>query len=289
MAATPPHDDAAVSPAGASLFRLDGRTALVTGGSGVLGGAMARGLAQAGARVALAARTAKNVEAAAADLRSHGAQAIGVAMDACETGAIRAAVEKVERELGPVDILVNAAGGNQAGATTLAPERTFAQLDPDALRKVVDLNLFGGAMLPALVVGQCMIEHNVAGSIINITSVSAATPLTRVAGYSAAKAAVGSFTQWLAVHLALELNAPIRVNAIMPGFFLTEQNRFLLTNEDGSLTERGRTIIEHTPMKRFGSPGELAGACVFLASPASKFVTGTTLTVDGGFTAFSGV
>ncbi len=273
----------------ARLFRLDGCTALVTGGTGVLGKALATGLGLAGARVAVASRTRASVEATVEELRALDIAAHGVVLDVCDLPSLQAAANEIERELGTVDILVNAAGGNRPEATAVLPERSFFQLDPQAIRNVMDLNLMGGAVLPSMVFGERMVQADVSGKIVNISSVAALEPLTRVMGYAASKAAVANFTQWLAVHFARELNVPIRVNALMPGFFLTEQNRFLLTDEEGLLTERGRQILEHTPMGRFGTAQELVAACVYLCSPAASFVTGTTLTVDGGFTAFSGV
>jgi len=188
-----------------------------------------------------------------------------------------------------VDVLVNCVGGNRPDATIIETDAFFS-MDPEAIRSVIDLNLFGGAILPCQVFGQAMAESGAGGSIINVSSMSAIRPLTRIIGYSAAKAAVNSFTQWLAVHLARGGRADIRVNALAPGFFLTEQNRFLLTDEKtGDLSARGKTIVEHTPMGRFGDPDDLAGATVWLASDASKFVTGIVVPVDGGFSAFSGV
>jgi NAD(P)-dependent dehydrogenase (short-subunit alcohol dehydrogenase family) len=271
------------------LFRLDGRTALLTGGGGFLGGAIGRGLGLAGASIILADLIPEKLEASVAALRELGIEARGVAFDACDKGSVERAIDALAADGVAIDILVNAAGGNQPGATTAPPDKTIFDLDPKALRGVIELNLFGGAMIPALAVGRHMAAHGRPCSIINISSVAAALPLTRVAGYAAAKAAVANFTQWLATHFALELKLPIRVNALMPGFLLTDQNRFLLTNADGSMTPRGATILNNTPMGRYGDPDELIGACIYLASEAASFVTGTTLTVDGGFTAFSGV
>jgi NAD(P)-dependent dehydrogenase (short-subunit alcohol dehydrogenase family) len=183
---------------------------------------------------------------------------------------------------------VNAAGGNVKEAT-VSPEIPFFDLPVGALERVVALNLFAGAVLPAQVLGKMMVKNEGGGSIINISSMNAFRPLTRIAGYSAAKAAVSNFTQWLATHFAMEYNKALRVNAIAPGFFLTNQNRFLLTTETGELTARGKSIIAHTPMGRFGDPGDLIGACIWLASDASRFVTGAVIPIDGGFNAYSGV
>lgn len=272
-----------------SLFGLKGQTALITGGSGVLGEAMARGLGLAGARIYIAARTKEKVAKVVESLGEKGIEAHAVAMDATAPESVEAALAAIAGAGHGVDILLNAAGGNQPQATAMPGERTFFDLGLDALRQVVDLNLFGGAVIPSMVVGKAMHASGRPCSIINITSVAADLPITRVAGYGAAKAAVANFTQWLSTHLNMELNASIRVNAIMPGFYLTEQNRFLLTNADGSLTARGHKIIDNTPMNRFGGPDELIGATVYLASRASSFVTGTTVVVDGGFTSYAGV
>jgi NAD(P)-dependent dehydrogenase (short-subunit alcohol dehydrogenase family) len=195
--------------------------------------------------------------------------------------------ERVLEEFGSIDCLLNAAGGNQSGATT-GPELSFFDLPTDALRFVFDLNILG-TILPSQVFGKYMAEQQ-EGVILNISSMNALRPLTRIPAYSAAKAGVSNFTQWLAVHMAQEYSADIRVNAIAPGFFLTEQNRFLLTDEEtGELTLRGQSIIDHTPMNRFGDPDDLLGAVLWLLSPASAFVTGAVVPIDGGFSAFSGV
>jgi len=201
---------------------------------------------------------------------------------------IKSCRDEVIRDFGRVDILLNAAGGNTKGATT-SEELKFFDLPLSALEKVVGLNLFGGALLPSQIFGKDMIKNIEGGSIINISSMSAFRPLTKVPGYSAAKAAVSNFTQWLAVHFTQEYNKKLRVNALAPGFFLTTQNRYLLTTEKGDLTPRGQLVITHTPMGNFGDPEDLIGACIWLASDASKFVTGIIVPVDGGFSAFSGV
>ena len=191
------------------------------------------------------------------------------------------------RDFEEIDILVNCAGGNREDATT-SEKLSFFDLPLSALEKVINLNLFGGAILPSQVFGKNMIK-NKSASIINISSMNALRPLTRIPGYSAAKAAVSNFTQWLAVHFAQEYNKNLRVNAIAPGFFLTAQNRFLLLDKDENLTPRGKTIIAHTPMGEFGRPEDLIGVCIWLAADASRFVTGTVIPIDGGFSAFSGV
>jgi NAD(P)-dependent dehydrogenase (short-subunit alcohol dehydrogenase family) len=272
-----------------NLFSLKGKTAVVTGGGGVLGGAIAAGLANAGAAVAIGDLLPDMAERCAKEIRGTGGQARGYAMDVFKADTIHKCCDDVLRDFGTIDILVNAVGGNMKGATT-APEQSFFQIPADALNKVMDLNLIGGVVVPSQVFVKAMLKNPNGGSIINVSSMNAFRPLTRIPGYSAAKAAVSNFTQWLAVHLAQEYSPIMRVNAIAPGFFLTEQNRFLLTDkEKGNLTDRGRTIINHTPMGRFGNPEDLIGAVVWLASDASRFVTGIILPVDGGFSAFSGV
>jgi len=270
-------------------FDLTGKTAVVTGGSGVLGAAIAEGLAAAGARVAITGRTREKVEAVASAIQESGGTATGYVVEAPTRENLHACCEQVRDAWGRVDILVNSVGGNTKEATT-SPEHSFFDLNTDALRKVVDLNLLDGAITPCQVFGEAMAELGNGGSIINISSMAAMQPLTRIPGYSAAKAAVDNFTQWLAVNLAQECDHRIRVNAIAPGFFLTEQNRFLLLDEaSGHPTDRGKSIIDHTPMGRYGSPEDLVGAALWLASDASLFVTGTVIAVDGGFSAYAGV
>ncbi|MCM8816721.1 MAG: SDR family oxidoreductase [Candidatus Omnitrophica bacterium] len=268
------------------MFSLDGMNAVVTGGAGVLGMSICRGLAQAGARVGIL--DIKNFDEAAAQLVSEGLKAIGVYIDVLKKEAISECTEKVMEQFKRVDILVNCAGGNLKEATT-SPQLSFFDLPLEGLEKVVALNLFGGAILPSQVFGKEMVKNPEGGSIINISSMNAFRPLTRIPGYSAAKAAVSNFTQWLAVHFAMEYNKLLRVNAIAPGFFLTQQNRYLLIDENNNLTPRGQTIIQHTPAGRFGHPDDLIGTCIWLASKSSRFVTGVVVPVDGGFNAFSGV
>ena len=271
-----------------ALFSLRGQTALVTGGSGALGGAIARGLAAAGARVAILGRRADACERAAEALTHSGGEAMGVAADVLDREALQRAVEEVATRFGAVDILVNAAGGNLPGATTAPGERTFFQIDLAEAQGTMDLN-FMGTFQSCQVVGERMAASG-QGCIINVTSMAALRPLTRVVAYAAAKAAVANFTQWLAVHMAREYSPHIRVNALAPGFFLTEQNRFLLTNATtGNWTARGDAIIGHTPQGRFGAPDDLAGPAIWLAGPAAAFVTGIVVPVDGGFSAYSGV
>lgn len=269
-------------------FSLAGKVAIVTGGSGVLGSAIARGLGRAGAAVAVAGTTAEKAERAAAHLRTDGLRTLPLTLDARDRDSVQQCLRRAEDQFGPVGILVNAVGGN-SGEATVSDEAAFFDLPDEAIRSVVDLNLMAGAILPCQIIGRRMVEHGAPASIINISSMAADRPLTRVVGYSAAKAAVSNFTQWFAVYMARDVKSRVRVNAIAPGFFLTAQNRFLLTDERGGLTERGRAIVEQTPMGRFGDPEELVGAAVWLAGEASAFVTGVVLPVDGGFSAFSGV
>jgi NAD(P)-dependent dehydrogenase (short-subunit alcohol dehydrogenase family) len=269
-----------------SLFDLTGKVAVVTGGAGVLGLQMARGLGKAGAVIIIC--DIKNAEEKAEELKSEGITSRGYVINVLEKEEIKKCCDAVIKDFPIIDILVNAAGGNMKEATT-SKELSFFDLPLTALEKVISLNLFGGAILPSQVFGKFMAENKTGGSIINISSMNAFRPLTRVPGYSAAKAAVNNFTQWLAVYLAQEYNRNLRVNAIAPGFFSTEQNRFLLFDDKGELTERGKLIIAHTPMGKFGEPEELIGALIYLSSDASKFVTGVVLPIDGGFSAFSGV
>ncbi len=269
------------------LFDLSGKVAVVTGGAGVLCAAMCRGLAEAGVKIAALDLNAEAAGSLAADIRISGGEAIGVECNVLDKPSLEAAAQSVVARFGRVDILVNGAGGNKATATT-NPEQRFFDLPAEALRWVFDLNLMG-TILPTQVFGRLMAEQG-CGVILNISSMNAFRPLTRIAAYSAAKAGVSNFTQWLAVHMAQEYSSEIRVNAIAPGFFLTEQNRYLLTDkETGELTPRGKSILGHTPMARFGTPEDLLGVLLWLVSPAATFVTGIVVPVDGGFSAFSGV
>jgi len=270
-----------------SLFQLAGRVAAITGGGGVLCGTMAHALGKNGVRVAVLDLSGEAAERVAADVRAAGGEAIAVVVDVLDRASVEAAARQVVDAFSRVDILINGAGGNKKQATTSA-ELPFFDLPSDAVRWVFDLN-FLGTLLPCQVFGKLMAEQG-EGCILNVSSMNAFRPLTRIPAYSAAKAAVSNFTQWLAVHMAQEYSPRIRVNAIAPGFFLTEQNRFLLTDEaTGELTPRGRTIIEHTPMGRFGEPEDLIGTVLWLLSPGAAFVHGVVVPVDGGFSAFSGV
>jgi NAD(P)-dependent dehydrogenase (short-subunit alcohol dehydrogenase family) len=258
----------------ARWFGLEGSVAVVTGGSGALGSAMAAGLAAAGARVAIIGRDPGRAEAAAAEVGG-----LALPADVLDRDQLVAARERLLERWGRVDVLVNAAGGNVPGAT-LAPEAGVFDMPEAAFREVVDLNLVG-TLLPSQVFGAA-IER---GSIVNVSSMAADRAISRVVGYSAAKAAVENLTRWLAVELA----PAVRVNAIAPGFFVGEQNRRLLLDEQGELTERGRTIVAHTPAGRFGEADELVGTVLWLCGPGASFVTGTVVPVDGGFSASSGV
>jgi len=264
-------------------FSIQGKVAVVTGGAGVLCSAMCRALAESGAKVAVLDVRSEAAQSLAAEL---GNGAIGLACDVVDRASVEAAASVVTEAFGRVDILINGAGGNRPQATT-SPQQPFFDLPAEALRWVLDLNLMG-TILPSQVFGKIMAQQG-EGVIINISSMNAFRPLTRIPAYSAAKAAVSNFTQWLAVHMAQEYSPNIRVNAIAPGFFVSDQNRALLLNEDGSLTPRGQQILAHTPMRRFGVPEDLLGALLWLVSPAASFVTGVVIPVDGGFSAFSGV
>jgi len=269
------------------LFDLKGKTIVITGGGGVLCGAMARGLSKAGAKVAVLDLIEAAANKVVEEIKSYGGTAIAVKCNVLEKKTLETAREKIITEFGKIDILINGAGGNKKQATT-SPDLSFFDLPPDAIRFVFDLN-FIGTLLPTQVFAKEIAESG-SGVILNVSSMNAFRPLTKIPAYSAAKAAVSNFTQWLAVHICQNYSKDIRVNAIAPGFFLTEQNRFLLTDEkSGELTARGKTIIDHTPMGKFGQPEELIGTIIWLLSDAAKFVTGIVVPIDGGFSAFSGV
>lgn len=270
-----------------TLFGLEGKVAVITGGSGVLGAAMSAGLARAGARVAVMARRVEPAAATVAAIEAAGGVALALTADVRDQAQVNAACATVLERWERVDILVNAAGGNMPGAT-LAPDATLQNLDPEAFRAVFDLNLMG-TLLPSLTFGAAMIAAGGQGTIVNISSMAAQRALTRVAGYSAAKAAVDNLTRWLAVELARRYGAGLRVNAIAPGFFVGEQNRALLLNPDGTHTARGATIIAHTPAGRFGDPTDLVATLLWLCGPGAAFINGVVVPVDGGFAAFSGV
>lgn len=270
-----------------SFFRLDGMVAAVTGGAGVLCSTMGRGLAAAGAQVVLLDRFADKADEIAQSICADGGKALGMGTDVLNKSALQESCAQIVQKFGRVDILINGAGGNHPGATTSA-EQPFFDLDVTAVDKVFGLN-FNGTFLCSQVFARQMAAQK-SGVILNIASMNSLRPLTRIPAYSAAKAAVVNFTQWLAVHMAQEYSATIRVNALAPGFFLTDQNRFLLTDQaTGQSTPRGKQILDHTPMARLGEPFDLLGAMLWLVSPASSFVTGIVVPVDGGFSAYSGV
>jgi NAD(P)-dependent dehydrogenase (short-subunit alcohol dehydrogenase family) len=262
-----------------NLFNLDGQAAVVIGGTGALGGAMAEALASFGAKVAVVGRNAERGAQRVGEIEAAGGTALFQSADALDRDSLARARDAIAGRYGSIGVLVNAAGGNRPEAT-LPPGSDFCKLPLAAWREVFDLNLAGGVLLPSQVFGETMLAHG-RGSIINIASLSGIIPLSRVVAYSAAKAAVVSLTMFLAREWAPR---GVRVNSISPGFFPADQNRALLFNPDGTPTARGRQIIEHTPMARFGEPSELAGAVVWLAAPrASSFVTGQNIVVDGGF------
>jgi NAD(P)-dependent dehydrogenase (short-subunit alcohol dehydrogenase family) len=268
------------------LFNLENKVAVLTGGGGVLAGEMAKGFLNAGVKVAILDINEANLKERTDELKKVNKDVAGFKCNVLDEESIQNAQAAILKEYGRIDILVNAAGGNMPGAT-IGVDQTIFDLKIDQFKKVTDLNL-NGTVLPTLVFGKTMAEQK-SGSIINISSMSAFKSITRVVGYSAAKAAVDNFTRWMAMELALKYDGSIRVNAIAPGWLITNQNRTLLTNEDGSLTERGKTVINLTPFKRFGDPSELVGSVLFLASDAAKFITGVIIPIDGGFSSFSGV
>ncbi|WP_020536527.1 SDR family oxidoreductase [Lewinella cohaerens] len=265
---------------------MKNKVAVITGGNGTLGSAFAKGLAEAGATVFILGRNAEKSAARVAEFKEVGLIIHAITCDVLNEDSVNKAAEEVVAKAGHVDILVNGAGGNRSGATIM-PEQTIFDMPIDEFRKVNDLNL-AGTVLPSVVFARLMAERE-QGCIINISSMAAQLPLTRVVGYSASKAAVDNFTRWLAVELAVKYGGGIRVNAIAPGFFIAEQNRSLLLKEDNTLTDRGNTIISQTPMRRFGEPDELISTLLWLCDDRSAFVTGIVVPVDGGFSAFSGV
>lgn len=268
---------------------------VITGGAGVLGAGFTLALAQQGAKVAILGRDEQKAQKLAQQINNSGGQAIGIAVDVCDESSLKKAHQMINDAFGLVDILINTAGGNHPNGITsdnffdrknssAEGIQTFFKLDAEGLRFVMDLN-FMGTLLPIQVFALDMIGRE-GCSILNVSSVAAFHPLTKVPAYSAAKAAISNFTEWLSTYFAKE---GIRVNAIAPGFYLTEQNKSLLTNEDGSLTERGIKILEQTPMGRFGEPEDLNTTLLWLCNPASRFVTGMVVAVDGGFLAYTGI
>jgi NAD(P)-dependent dehydrogenase (short-subunit alcohol dehydrogenase family) len=275
----------------ADLFGLDNQVAIVTGGTGVLGGAMAHGLARAGARVGILGRRKAQAEQVVAAIEQAGGAALALPADVLHKDQLEAARDAVLERWGRVDILVNAAGGNVPAATLTEGASVF-ELPKDAFQQVFDLNLLG-TLLPTQVFGAAMAQRpngeTARGCVVNISSMAAQRVISRVVGYSAAKAAVDNFTRWMAVELARRYGAGMRVNAIAPGFFIGEQNRSLLLNDDGSLTARGASIVEHTPAGRFGEPDELVSTLLWLCGAGASFVNGVVVPVDGGFSSFSGI
>jgi NAD(P)-dependent dehydrogenase (short-subunit alcohol dehydrogenase family) len=269
-----------------SLFSLENKVAVITGGTGVLGSSMVKALSLAGAKVVILGRRKDVADDLAKEIQKSGGEAIGVSADVLNAQQLNEAKKIILDKFGAINILVNGAGGNMPGAT-IAPDKTFLDLRIEDFQKVVDLNL-AGTVLPSQVLGEPIMRAK-NGSIINISSMAAYIPITRVVGYSAAKAAISNFTQWMAVEVARKFGEGIRVNAIAPGFFLTEQNRTLLTTPDGGLTDRGKSVIAHTPFGRFGRAEELSSTLVWLCSDGAKFVSGVVVPVDGGFSSFAGV
>lgn len=265
---------------------MKGKVAVITGGNGTLGGAFAKGLAQAGATVFILGRNEIKSQERINELRALGLEAHAVQCDVLDEASVQNACHKVLQKANKIDILINGAGGNQSGATIM-PDQSIFEASIQSFREVFDLNLLG-TVIPSFIFAKAMVNQG-SGCIINISSMAAQLPLTRVAAYSASKAAVDNFTQWLTVEIAAKYGSKIRVNAIAPGFFIADQNRTLLLNTDGSLTERGKTIIDQTPAKRFGEPDELISTLLWLCDDQSAFVNGIIIPVDGGFSAFSGV
>jgi NAD(P)-dependent dehydrogenase (short-subunit alcohol dehydrogenase family) len=271
---------------GLQQFSLRGKVVVITGATGVLGKALSLALAEAGARVAILGRNAERASERVAAIDAAGGEAMALLADVLDPQQVEAARDQIMAVWGRVDGLVNAAGGNMPGAV-IGPDQDLFDLNLDHTRRAVDLNLFG-TIIPTTVFGRVMADLG-SGVIVNISSLTAQRPLTRVLGYTLAKKAVEGYTQWMATELGLRYGGALRINAIAPGVFLTEQNRSLLLNPDGSPTERAQKFITHTPFQRFGQPAELTGTLIYLLSDASRFVSGETVLVDGGFNVYSGV
>ncbi len=267
-------------------FSLKNKVVVVTGGAGVLCSEISKAAVQAGAKVAVLDLFEEKAVQVADALKEVGGDAVGFGVDVLNRNSLEKAAEAVMRKWGHIDILINGAGGNKSQATT-GEQMSFFNMPQDALQWVFNLNLMG-TILPSQVFGKYMADRK-NGCILNISSMAALIPLTKTVAYSAAKAGISNFTKWLAVHMCREYSPAIRVNAIAPGFLLTQQNRFLLTKEDGTPTERGNDILRNTPMARYGNPDELCGAVIYLCSDAASFVTGIVMPIDGGFSSFSGV
>jgi NAD(P)-dependent dehydrogenase (short-subunit alcohol dehydrogenase family) len=271
---------------GNNIFSLQDKVIVVTGGTGILGNAFVNSVVEAGGQVAILGRKKEVAEERATAINANGGKAIGVVADVLDEQQLMEAKDKVLEAFGKIDGLVNAAGGNIPEAV-LQPEQDIFKMNIQGMRKAVDINLWGTVM-PTQIFGEA-IAQNGRGSIVNISSMNSKRAVTKVLGYNIAKAGVDCFTQWYSVELSRRYGDKIRMNALAPGFFLSEQNRDLLTTADGGYTERGELVIRQTPFKRFGHPDELKGALVWLLSDASQFVTGAMICVDGGFSIFSGV
>jgi len=269
-----------------SLFNIENKVIVITGGAGVLGGSMAKYLVQNKAKVVILSRNKKSIDKKVEELQEFSSNVLGFQCDVLNQVDLESVRSKILNKWEHVDVLINAAGGNMPGAT-INENQTIFDLDMSDFRKVSELNL-DGSVIPSLVFGKMMGEQGF-GSIVNISSMASISAITRVVGYSTSKAAIDIFTKWMATEMALKFSDKIRVNAIAPGFFIGNQNRALLTNSDGTYTDRGKTIVNNTPMKRFGNTDELNGAVHWLISDASTFVTGAIIPIDGGFSAFSGV
>lgn len=267
-------------------FSIKDKVAVITGASGVLGGSIARSFVMQGAKVVALGTKPEKIEKTVAELKTLGGDVLGYAGNVLDIQGLEAIAQEVMNKWGRIDILLNIAGGNIPGAT-LMPDQSFFEMEIEKWNKVTDLNM-NGTVFPSYVFGKIMAEQR-SGSIVNVSSMAAMQSMTRVPGYSAAKAAVGNFTQWLAMEMAMKYGDGIRVNAIAPGFFIGEQNKAVLLNPDGTLTDRSLKVMANTPMKRFGDINELNGSVQFLCSDAASFITGVVLPVDGGFSMFSGV
>jgi len=269
-----------------NTFRLDNKIAIVTGAGGVICSTLSKDLAAQGAKVALLDLAVENAQKVADEIIAAGGDAIAVKANVLEKDSLQAAAQVVKDKFGRVDILVNGAGGNHPKATT-GPDKSFFNLPADAIKWVFDLN-FVGTVLTTQVFGEMMVEQG-EGSIVNIASMASYHPLTKTVAYSAAKAAIVNFTEWMSVHFCQEYSPKIRVNAIAPGFLLTKQNEYLMLDENKNLTARGKAVMNKTPMNRFGDPSELSGTVIYLCSDSASFVTGTVVPIDGGFNVFAGV
>lgn len=268
------------------MFSIAGKVAVITGAGGVLGGSIARSFVKAGARVVAMDIRPEQLEKRVEELRAEGGDVMGVIGNVLDIESLKKVADDIVAQWGCIDILLNIAGGNMPGAT-LAPDQPVFEMKITDWEKVTNLNM-NGTVYPSLVFGEVMARQR-SGSIVNVSSMAAYSAITRVPGYSAAKTAVSNFTQWMATEMALKYGDGVRVNAIAPGFFIGDQNRAVLINPDGSLTERSEKVLAKTPMKRFGDISELNGTVQFLCSEAASFITGTIIPVDGGFSAFSGV